>query len=107
MAWRFQVFDETFREADLTLGQAERVEDLLGKSWGEVHPLRSAKAARRLAAVMYADRTGMSVDDAMTKLAEVRVPAFVEEVDLNDTDDLPTVMENGFPQSAGEPSTPT
>jgi hypothetical protein len=105
VAWKFTVFDETFREAELTLGQAERVEDLLGKNWSEVHPLRSAKAARRLAAVMYADRTGISVEDSLTKLGEVRQVQFLEEVDLNDSDDLPTVMEEGNPHSAGEDST--
>lgn len=105
MAWKFTVFGETFREAQLTLGQAERVEELLGKSWAHVNPVASAKAARRLAAVMYADRTGIDVNDALAKLGDVSAVEFIEEVDLNDPDDLPTVMEGGFPPQAGENST--
>jgi hypothetical protein len=107
MAWSFVVFGEKFREAQLTLDQAMRVEDLLEKRWGEIHPGRSAKAALYLSAVMYADRAGIDVKDAIAKVKEITVPSFCEEVDLNDSDDLPGSYENGFPPTADESSTPT
>lgn len=107
MAWSFQVFGEKFRESQLTLDQAMRVEDLMDKRWVEIHPARSAKAALYLAAVMYGDRCGMATADAVKKIGELTVPSFVEEVDLNDADDLPESYENGFPLTADGTSTTT
>lgn len=117
MAWKFSAFDETFREVELTLGQAERIESLMAfvdaksnavrPTWIEINPARSARAAACIAAIMYADRAQIPIEEAQAKVSELPMIAFIDDINLTDDDELPTVIENGFPQLADEPSTST
>ncbi len=116
MAWRFTVLGETFRESELTLGQAERIEDLLTTpeqvdkgqraNWGQINPLRSAKAARRIAAVMYADRMQTPYDEVLVKLEAVGMIEFIDEFSPIE-DDLPTSWEGSLPTGADGEQTAT
>jgi hypothetical protein len=115
MPWAFTVFEEKFREQEMTFAEAEKAEELMSyvdvkgvavrPTWGELNPVRSARAAIAIATVMYSTRTGTSVDEVRSKIRELPIIEFIDSVDLNDQDDLPTVMVNGFPPEADEPST--
>lgn len=104
--WKIDpVLGECWREGDLTLAQAEQIEDLVGKSWASIHPANSAKVARRIVAVMYAARHEVTIDDALGKLSPVTMSEFVAAI--GSYDDLPEEYLDGFPPEAADPSTGT
>lgn len=103
--WQVEVLGETFREGDLSLADAERIEELSGKSWHLIHPGNSAKMARRIVAVMYASRHEVSYEEAVGKLDGVSMTEFINAVGTYD--DMPNEYVDGFPQAAAEPSTDT
>ena len=109
MAWQFAVFGETFRELDCSPAVAERIEDATQYRWDALESLligerREAKVIRRTAAALLADRLGLSAEDAFAKVDGLTIGELMGSV-TEYQDDLPTVMTDGFPQSADEPST--
>jgi hypothetical protein len=102
--WRIKFDGEVYREADLTIGQAEDIEREAGITWLQMDPLRSAKTARSVLTICIRDRTGVTIDEAREKSRALRIEKFELEPD---EDDLPEVFENGFPPVAAEPSTAT
>lgn len=106
MPWSLTVLGETFREGDLTIEQAEKIEEECDVTWRLIHPLHSAKIARRMSAVLLADRLGCPLADAYGKLNGLRVDEMLEGV-TSYADDLPGSYENGNPQLADEISTDT
>ena len=102
MAWRIAFDGQVYREADLTIGQAEDIEAASGLTWRQINPLRSAACARAILEVMHADRTGISRDEALAKVRALRVDDFNVEPD---EDDLPEEFVDGFPPVADGPST--
>jgi hypothetical protein len=110
VGWLIEFEGEVYRDADLTLGQCEQVEEMTGRSWLVIHPLRWAKDARAILSVCVADRTKQSVDAVSNRLAAMNADEFIAMVKVDMTpevDDRPTEYVDGFPQPADEPSTPT
>lgn len=108
MSWHIEFEGEVYRDADLTLGQCERLEELTGRSWLNIHPIRYAKDALAVLTVVVADRTGQPVDTLRTRLASLRADEVIDLMKIpTETDDRPTEYVDGNPQPADEPSTPT
>lgn len=110
MAWKITWEGEVYREADLTLGQVERIEQVARTTWRQVHPLFSAQHAIAILGVLVADRTSIKVDEAVEKLRAVRVSDVMDAIDVEDPDDqmdLPATYEEGLPKAEAARSTPT
>lgn len=71
--WELTWNGETYREVDLTLGDAEDLEQRLGLSWLDINPIRSARQARVILAHLAAARTAADFDVLAADLG--RVPA--------------------------------
>lgn len=106
MPWQLSVLGETFRERDLTIEQAEKIEDECEVTWRQIHPLQSAKIARRMSAVLLADRLQCPLADAYGKLNGLTVNEMLEGVTSYD-DDLPGSYVDGNPPQADETSMDT
>jgi hypothetical protein len=106
VAWRIRYEGQVYREADLTLGQAEQIETMVDATWARISPLHSAKHAKAILAVMHSARSGVSVDEALAQVAAVTVDGFMSMLE-KDEDDLPVEYADGFPQPADETSTST
>lgn len=104
MPWKFDFGGKTYRERDLTLGQCERIEELLDTNWGLIHPIRTAKHAVVIAAVMASDNLGKSYDETLAEVRAANALAFQNDV-TQDVDDTPEVYVDGNPPQAVE--TPT
>lgn len=104
--WKIVFDGHTLRESELTIAQAEKIESLTDTTWRFIHPTYSAKHARAILAVMYADRTASTYDDVAEKIGGITVDGFAEMVQ-EDEDDLPAVYEDGIPQVADGTSTAT
>lgn len=102
--WRITFDGQVYREADLTIGQAETIETETGLTWRQINPLRSAACATAILAVLHAERTGISLDEARTKVRALKVNDF--DV-APDEDDLPVEYTEGFPPEAAGTSTDT
>lgn len=88
LPWRFSVFGETFKEEQLTIDQFIALEDEFGVTWRLINPINSAKQARHIAAVMYAERHGCTLDDAKVKIGQVSAAEFVESIDVPEEDEV-------------------
>jgi hypothetical protein len=64
LRWRLDLDDLHVTEEDLTLGEADMLERLLGCTWGEVNPLKSAEHAAALIRVCLVSRTGITTEEA-------------------------------------------
>jgi hypothetical protein len=110
MPWQVNVFGETFRELDCSPGLAEKLEDATAYRWDALSMVltgdrREAKAVRHITAALLADKLGLSDADALAKVDSLTIGELFAGVTDYD-DDLPSVMTDGFPPSADEPSTP-
>lgn len=115
MPWQVTYQGVTYRESDLTIGQCETLEEMIGLSWLSLNPLRSAKQARILTAFLVAENTGrpfdevsaeiaaLKADDYLQGFADANSPPLVEQED----DDLPAEWADGIPPKAAEHSTST
>jgi hypothetical protein len=107
VGWSLEFEGEVYREGDLTLGQCERIEEAIGRSWAVINPVTSAKQARVVLEVVAADRLGQTADEVRKRVEALKVDEFLAGYKLNeDEDDRPTEYVDGNPQPAGEPSTP-
>ncbi len=108
--WTLTVCGESFQSDHVTLALAIKVEDETGIRWPALriaaNLTNTASVLLKVAAVLLADRTGVSVDEARAKLEGLTYDELDEAVILT-ADDKPTSYEDGFPPSAGEGSTPT
>lgn len=109
MAWRIEYEGQVYREVDLTLDQAEQIQNITGTDWGQLHPLTSASHAKATLAVCIAARTGAPVGEVLAKVGStITVDQFVDMVSKEDaTADLPATYEDGFPPVADGTSTPS
>ena len=118
MAWQFAYEGEVYREDDLTLDQAEAIEDALTAklregngtapraTWSQIAPLRSAMHARIVMSHMIADRANLSIEVAAKSLGGLTANGIIEM--FADAEDMmPTQYDQGNPPEAAEPSTDT
>jgi hypothetical protein len=99
---------QVFREADLTIDEAERIELATGTSWRFISPLKTAGHARAILQTFLVTRTGMDPEVAKAKVGALKVDEFLDLLTLEEEDaDLPTQFEEGFPPLADGTSTPT
>lgn len=96
MPWRMTFEGNTYREAELTIGMAERIEEMTGESWAHIAPLRSAKHAAVLLTVMHSTRTGENEDTVMGRVKNLTVDEFITNVEP-EKEDLPTLYTDGNP----------
>ena len=107
MAWSLTVDGQVFREGDLTIDEAERMEQVCAVTWRQLNPLRSAAIARGIAQVLCETRLGMTAEAAKAKVGSLRVDDYFDMVGSYDPDeDMPDQYENGFPPPAAEISIP-
>lgn len=104
--WEFTYGDHVLRQADITVGQAERIEKLTGKSWLLLNPVGSAAHARAVIQVMGADASGKTEAEVGAEIAAMRVDDYLTLLEFrNVDDDKPTSYTDGNPPVAAEPST--
>lgn len=103
--WQFTFDGEVYRESELTIAQCEDVEDMLGLSWLQINPVRSAKQARGLLSVLHSDRTGKPRDEVFAAVGKLTAEAFTVDVLKLVDDDLPELYGDGMPNPDGFPST--
>jgi hypothetical protein len=104
--WVFKWKTHLLREADITVDQAERIEELTGTSWLFINPLRTAKHARAVVSVMGADAEGRTQIEVAAEVGAMSVESFLDLLDVED-DDTPSVYEDGNPPQAAATSTDT
>lgn len=66
--WRIDLEDLSASEEDLTLGEAEMLEKILGCTWGEMDPLTSAEHATALLRVLLTERLGLPLEEARDRV---------------------------------------
>jgi len=69
LRWRVSLDGIEASEDDLTLGEAEMLERLLGVRWGEMDPLTSAEHATALLVVILTERQDVPLDEARKRVA--------------------------------------
>jgi hypothetical protein len=108
VAWVLTFDGQVYREADLTIDEAERIENATKMTWRSINPYISAKCARAILETFLVTREGLSADAASVKAGAVKVNDYIGMISAEDDDaDLPTQYEDGFPQPADATSTPT
>lgn len=108
MAWTLTVDGQVYREGDLTIDEAEAMEQATGVTWRQLNPLRSAAVAKGIACVLFERRGGMSAEEARRKVGALKVDELLDMVGTYDpTDDLPATYEDGFPPTGAGTSTST
>lgn len=98
--WRLSFAGEVYRERELTIAQAEDIEDFLGMSWLQINPWRSAKQARGILAVLHEARTGTARDEVYAELGTITVTDFMQSHMGIEDDDLPDSYQDGNPTGA-------
>jgi hypothetical protein len=99
MPWRMTFEGRVHREADLTIGMAERIEEITGENWSAIAPLRSAKHAVALLTVMHCTATGEPEQAVAARVKTLTVNSFIENVEP-EPDDMPTLYTDGNPPKA-------
>lgn len=107
MGWVLRWQGETYREGDITIGQAEQIEKLIGENWFGINVLRTAKHALSVLAVMHTHRTGRPFDEVKAEVADIPVNVYAQDVYGEEPDDLPVEYTDGNPPAAAAPSTRT
>lgn len=103
-SWRIDFEGKTYREADLTLNDVERICDVTGTDWVQVHPLRSPAHLKAVLG-LFLERGGESFDAACKRIGDMSASALLDTID-HDTDDTPDAYVDGVPPLAtGSPST--
>jgi hypothetical protein len=105
MPWALHWEGDVYREADITLGQAERIENLIGTGWLRLNVIATAKHAKATLAVMVADRTGRPLDEVLAEVDKIPANTYASDVFHVEDDDLPTEYLEGNPPKAAARST--
>lgn len=108
MAWILTFDGQVYREADLTIDEAERIENATQTTWRSINPIRSAKHARAILETFLVTRGNLSAEAAAAKVGALKVNEYLDLLTTEEEDaDLPKTYEDGFPPPADEPSTST
>jgi hypothetical protein len=106
MAWVLTFDGQVYREADLTIDEAERIEEAAVTTWRQINPIRSAKHARAILETFLVTRAGLPADAAKAKVGALKVNDFLDLITVEEEDaDLPTEYADGFPPVADATST--
>lgn len=106
MPWKLTWREDVYREADITLGQAEQIEDLTGSTWQRINPLASARYAVAILSVLAAERTDRPVAEVAAEVKAIKSSDYFEMWAAED-DDTPSTYEDGNPPEAAAISTDT
>lgn len=98
--WRLSFDGEVYRERELTMQQAEDIEDYLGISWLQINPWRSSRQARAILALMHETRTGMDRETTRAKLGAISATDFMQDHMGIEDDDMPGSFVDGNPTGA-------
>lgn len=101
MPWKLTVLGRTFNTEDLTVGEAETLEDDLGCSWLMISPRASIKHYRALAAVFLAREMTFEAANEKVRALPLNDLGDIEKVE----DSRPTLYEDGVPKAGGGPPT--
>lgn len=104
MPFEITIDGHAYRTDDLTIAEAEQLEEECGQTWLTLNPLRSAKEYRATV-VLFLTRT-RAPDVAAKEAAAITVKMAQDGARWVD-DNLPTEFEDGFPKAEGSPSTTT
>jgi hypothetical protein len=96
MPWQFSHEDETYNEDDVTLGQWDRLEKLLDKSWHRIDPRFSAADAKAILRTLIADRTGRDEDTVGAEVDAINTREFLGMFRVVESD-LPEEYTDGIP----------
>lgn len=92
--WRLSVcldgVDVDVTEDDLTMAEAELIEDETGLSWAQIDPQRSAKACKALLTVVLQTRSGKSSAEARKLVGAATTSQVVDGIDVYEVDPDPT-----------------
>jgi hypothetical protein len=101
MAWVLKFDGQVYREADLTIDEAERIENVTESTWRAINPIRSAKHARAILETFLVTRESMDPGAAKAKVGALKVNDYLDLITIEDEDaDLPTEYADGFPPVA-------
>jgi hypothetical protein len=107
VAWVLTFDGQVYREADLTIDEAERMEIATNTTWRFINPVRSAGHARAILQTLLVTRGGLDAEAAKAKVGALKVNEFLDLLSEEGEDaDLPTQYDDGFPPKAAESSTP-
>lgn len=107
-SWVLTFDGQVYRQADLTIGEAEQIEELANTTWRFLSPTRSAKHARAILQTFLVTRQNLSIEAAEAKVKGLKVDEFLDMISLEEEDnDLPTMFEAGFPPEADASTTGT
>lgn len=104
MPFEITIDGHAYRTDDLTVAEAEELEDECGQTWLQLNPIRSAKEFRATAALFL--RRTRTPEVAAKEAAALTVKAAQENVRWVE-DNLPTEFSDGIPKEEGSPSTTT
>jgi predicted Ser/Thr protein kinase len=107
MGWALHYGGDVYREGDITIGQAERIEAIIGEGWTRLNVILTAKHAKATLAVLVADRTGRPYTEVEAEVAAIPANVYASEIYQYEADDLPSEYLNGNPPVGAEPSTGT
>lgn len=107
MAWKFEFEGATYSERDLTIADAERIEELCATTWMFIAPTRSAKHARTILSVLVAASTGEAEDAVVERIKAMKVRDLLASIGHEEADDLPTMYVDGNPPPAADTSIST
>jgi hypothetical protein len=108
MAWVLTFDGQVYREADLTIDEAERIETATSTTWRSISPYRSAKHARAILETFLVTRAGLTAEAAAARVGGLKINEYLDLLTIEEDDaDLPTQYEDGFPPAADATSTPT
>lgn len=93
MPWKLTLDGQALTADDMTLAECDRVEAETGTDWSQLSPVRTAKHARAIAAVLFARTDPADAQNRADRLTVRELLAGFEVVE----GDLPTEFADGIP----------
>jgi hypothetical protein len=104
MPFELTIDGKVYRTDDLTIAEAEQLEEECGQTWLALNPMRSAKEFRATAALFL--RRSRDPEVAAKEAAAITIKVAQENMRWVD-DNLPTEFADNIPKVGGSPSTTT
>lgn len=97
MPFHFTLDGKEFTSDDLTVDEAVRIEELMGKSWLDINPVLHGSAFRAMAIVFLSKH--MDATAASKYVGGIPLNKVLEHVRWVEEEDLPDVYEDGIPKA--------